>query len=309
MRYLQVVVALIIVSASIVGCNILEDRSKCVDSVEHNLILHFSNVNDDGEDVFDKTIDIIDLFLFDKNDVHIKRIAISEAELRANQSLALKLEPGTYRIVCWANAKENALFTMDEGDVVSSGYIYKSIPTNNILEDGNHLYYAPYNNMTSQNFTLTRGKTEEVDVIFRSAHIKMEFTVKGYAEKYNSSSNPHIELTNLHPKYDFHMQTIETQAVSYIKQTVGATRSEDVTYSKFNTPRFKNENNIEINVRESPNSGIIKSFNLSKLLQNQGINVETANEITLYFEIVFSGTDISVSVDSWESGTLIPDLT
>ena len=291
------------------GC-IFEDQDGCPPSGNHNLVLRFYNTDNDGKEIFNTSIDKVDIFLFDIDDKLKYQFEANKNELIASQIATLNVEPGDYRVVCWGNAKDNTRYMLQEGKNLSEGYVYKYIPEGETPADGNPLYYAPYNHTAAQRFTVEADKKKTVDVRFRSAHIKFIFTVKNYAAVMGETNHPYIELTNLYPKYDFTMSHLPTPAVRYMKQTSPETRIiEDVTYTRFNTPRFNRVNPVEIKIRKEVDSAPLQIFALTDVLNDLDIDVENQVECTLAFTIDFTGgTDVGISISKWEGSELEPEV-
>ena len=292
------------------GCNcIFQDEDDCPPSVNHNLVLHFNNTDNDGKEIFNTSIDKVDIFLFDINDKLKYQFEASKNELIATQTATLSVEPGDYRVVCWGNAKENTICMLEKGESISDGCVYKHIPDGETPANGNPLYHAPYNHTAAQRFTVEPDERKTVDVRFRSAHIKFKFTVKNYATVMGETNHPYIELTNLFPRYDFTMCYLPTPAVCYMRQTSPENRiTEDITYTRFNTPRFNQVNPIEIKVRKEASTAPLKTFALTDVLEDLDINVENQVECTLAFTIDFAGGDVKISISKWEGSELEPGI-
>lgn len=314
MRYIQRVVVLLMAVLLTFGCDILEDRGDCPDTPsKHELILHFSNIDKEGSDIFGSTVSKVDIFLFDQEDRLIEQFEAPAEELKKNQSATLNIEPGIYRIVCWGNAHENSFYDTELGRVVHENHIDRGAELIEGDIKGDPRYYAPFDTLTPQRFEVLPRVVNEVDVRMRAAHVKMQFKVIGYKESTGKSDNPYIEVSNLYPRYNFLLRQPQERSVDYIVQTVdeqNRTRgtTKDVSYAKLNTPRFGSKNPIMINLRASPTSEPLYSFDLEKELADSGIEVELELELTLYFEIVFNGSDISVSIEAWSANELNPDL-
>lgn len=292
------------------GCSVvLENQDNC--PVDRNLVLHFSNTDDHGNEIFSSVISKVEVFLFDQNNRLAYRQLADPAELVASKSISMKVDPGTYRVICWANVQESLVISINPGELLENAYVYRQATTDDTMVNGMPLYYAPYNRLTPQTFTVKPTERRDVDVRFRAAHVKMDFRVVNYATVTGATTLPYIEITTLYPSYDFLMSYRDIAAWNYMQQTVPnptPTRAADLSYALIRTPRFENDNPIVINLRKDPQSPPLVSLVLKDVLAQAGIDMATRIENAIPFEIVFTATDVKITLTNWRDNPIDPDI-
>lgn len=295
------------------GC-INEDTEECPDEEKENLTLMFHYETNSQKEFFIEKIQGVDVFVFKKDGEYVTTRRVDLAALSAFTGITLELEPGNYRIICWGNVSEKT-FTAPLGirSLLRDAYLSNiAVRNGTAASNGDSLYYATDNDILSKGIkaTVTAGNVVERTINFYNAHIKVQVYIKGLIDK-NSQGEllpPVVEMTSVPNGYNFEMQTT-TGIISYLDKSSFQTISgEEVAGLVFYTPRFKDDNLIEIRIKKSSDGSILTRINLKNFMQENNITVEDIPEAVVPVLVEYKEASVEISVPEWIQTPVDPEI-
>ncbi|HJD91036.1 FimB/Mfa2 family fimbrial subunit [Bacteroides coprosuis] len=180
------------------SCITEKPSTDCLEKVT----LQFIYKADGTRNVVEKYLNCAMLLVYNENDQLVFQKSISSEELTKEHQFSMYLPIGHYNIVCWGNSNKYTTFCNVENRktaLVSCPSFVKgeSIPTND------HLYY------TSKSLEVEYKKENQYSLEFTSAHIDIDVFVRG------TESDPYIELDNVMPQYNIHMEEAQPFTAKY----------------------------------------------------------------------------------------------
>lgn len=295
------------------GC-IGENMDGCVPN--NNLILEFRYYGDGQTDILPENIHKVNVFIFDSENNLALQQSIDQTSLNAFKGTKLSLLPGTYRIVCWGNAFDKAIF---EGVSSGSSFTDASVSnrTNNTVfevENGDPLYYGPAKTSGNQTPVLSVtvplvGTTSET-VVFRCAHIKVEVYVKGFDDQSAQRQllPPVIALTNIPSHYNFEMYPFGPMVnfrniSSYL--TIDGTQ---IAAYDFYTPLFDADTPMQLQVSKQSDGSIVTTVDLANFIAENNITISEQGLTIIPILVEYKRTFVEVTLPGWIHNPVVPEL-
>lgn len=270
---------------------------------------------EDGVDVFGKTISRVHLFVFNQEDGKlVLSKQIEQSALNTLRGTQLHLPYGKYQVVCWGNAYEHSEFhisnkTSQLNDSMQTYIVNAKVNSNSgYVENGDKLYYGPYIDPKSFYINLSDAPKEAYTMDFRTAHIKIDVYVTGFTDP--SIQSPSIELTNLTPKYNFKFNKFG-EPITYKqiteKRNVQGIKTEVAT---FYTPLFNRDNDIQIILRKQSDNQTLETINLKEFINKyyRYINLSSTETVNLKIEFKYTSGKVTVSIPTWKDDIISPEV-
>ena len=293
------------------GCK--KDTEVC--QPKTNTTIRFNLMDVADNDVFTPLVDHVELFIYDLNGRQISRSTVSKSELNLFAGKRLKLNPGTYTVVAWANTtpERSSLVTDDAKSYLdrTNNYLLNAMAVGGVVENGDPLYYAPKPNNIQLRFTVPAEGGVEVLAEMRHAHVKLEITVEGYDNViYGVSDMLKMEVTDLTSRYGFGMEP-HGNKVSYVQNVPIADTEKKVFNTMFNIPIFDKNTDTDVRISNSKGNLIVPAISLKELLGDK-INIEKLWHLPI--RIIFTEENglikVTVKVDlpEWNEEIVQPNV-
>lgn len=298
------------------GC-IDEDLSSCPNFRDKNLWVDFVYTSKGGADIFADNITSVDLFVYDANGVFVTQQYVSQKDLYAHAGTELALLPGTYRIVCWANAAEKTyLYNPIKGSMFRHGYLDFAVGQTRTaaMLGGDPLYYAPATEdaATPQQFTVTVPEEGEVrtTINFRTAHSIVEIYVKGFTDKNKEGQPmlPRIELQGIPTGYNFGLQGFGPPVTYSGITSYETVDGEQLAVIRFVTPLFWEERPIDVVVKKQSDNTALAIFSLTNFIRDNSIDASQSIKLTIPIMIEFKDVEVEVRLPSWYRVPVEPEM-
>ena len=291
------------------GCT-KDNSNNCLFEETTNATIYFTLKDKADNDVFYATVDNVELFIYDVAGVQVSRNTVPRNELNMFAGKRLRLNPGTYTVVAWANttATYSRFFTNENVHWLdrANNYLLNAIAVGSVVEDSDPLYYAPKSKGRPLTLTVPAEGSAEMVAEFRNAHIKVEVTVEGYDHlSTRAIADPlKIELTDVTSRYNFGMET-HGDKVSYVRYAPNIDPDNKVFNTSFNVPVFDRNTAIQLNVINNAGRLILPAISLKEILGDK-IEIEVEEMVYLPIRIKFTEENgliqVAVTVDLPEWG-------
>ncbi len=307
MRKIQTIL-LLGVAFALTGC-FAEDYSFC--PPDYNVSIAYRLPDGNGGCTFLRDISTVATAVYDASGKLITTAETTGEDHAVFQGVRLKLDPGVYRIVSWANSGVNTELKNHESCYGGgNAYVtYGSISAGR-TGNGDALYYAPNSVNTTRSgnaqgefvITVDPKTGYEGTLDFRHAHRIVEVYVKGFEE--SGSTTPDIELTGLPQGLTF-LGMGELAGTGPVTAEIGSEMME-MNGSQYSLARFKvfylnaADCNIGINVLNPVTKGNVFGTYLCD-------HVDVANDkpdtvVTIRIIIEFLNGSVTVKIPGWNSG-------
>ncbi|MCD7930825.1 MAG: FimB/Mfa2 family fimbrial subunit [Tannerellaceae bacterium] len=273
MKTIQTSILFLLALLYCTGC-VKEDLDDCPDGEEYTLVLLFEYLDMEGKDVFNERISSIDVAIYDENHQIYQWLNADEVVNNTDRSKTVKVDPGTYYIISWANdvtdrLGRNALL---EGLDLEHTYIYHTLST----ESCDPLHYAPDLRSQSQRHldvpdnpalytveVLNAGTTYHT-VSYMGAHRTVNVFLRGFPEIADGRTpEMHVSINNLIELYDCFLNHGEEKVVYHKKAREVTVEEEYLGFAQFYVPHFDNESPVTINIAGTRTSGASYNFSVS----------------------------------------------
>lgn len=298
------------------GC-IDEDLSSCPNFRDKNLWVDFVYTNKGGADIFADNIASVYLFVYDANGVFVTQKHVSQKDLLAHAGTELALFPGTYRIVCWANAAEKTyLYNPIKGSMFRHGYLDFAVGQTRAaaMVGGDPLYYAPSkDDATSPQLfkvTVPEEGEERATINFRTAHSVLEIYVKGFTDKNKEGQLllPQIELQGIPTGYNFGLQGFGPPVTYSGVTTLETIDGEQLAVISFITPLFWEERPIDVVVKKQSDNTALTIFSLTNFIRDNSIDVGQSIKLTIPIMIEYKDVSVDIRLPHWYNVPVEPEM-
>lgn len=293
------------------GC-LKENLDKCKE--RDNTLLLFRYKDKDGSDNFSEKIKRVDVLVFNSENKFVRAESVEKTDLDKFHGTSMALEPGEYRIVCWANIGDNTRMSdLHSEAMFETSYVETISPA-----CGCPLYYAPYKEVVTRGvaqltdysiYTLVvpERNTVEKELDFIRAHRSVNVYVKGYEHiDDGDNTSPVVEGANLPARYNFRLE-VDPERRNFKRVTEDFTAPEGVVqHAQFLTHYYDVEDDIFINVLKSSDESQVTSVNLKQYIDEKQIS--DLDDIDMLITIEEGGADITISLPPWNSSVVQPGL-
>lgn len=289
-----VIFSLGVLLSLLVGC-IDEDQAACERT---NLV--FSYVGDGTEQLFSRKIGKVDLYVFNGDGQLVYTKVVEQPELLAYQGTRLRLDAGTYRVVCVGNA-----FAKTRIDVASMQELSKDIFAHpgyydgSEITDNDSLYWA------SKIIRVPDNKWMKDTVDFAGAHVKLDIEVRGLGDDGHGGACAAVTVDGLMPFTDFTNCTGGTACCYHPMGTYDAGRFRMKV--QMNVMRFMQTDPVTVNL-VYPDGSVLYSVRLDEFLEDHPEIDLTKNEVLVPILIQFGSMGVVVSVPDWYIEDLRPAI-
>lgn len=312
-------VTVLAVAMALTGC-FREDFSFCPFPDRNNVVIGFCLPDSKGECSFLDNVSAVNTVVYDADGNHVLTKRTETADHQAFKGVRMRLDPGTYRVVCWGNVNDNTVMSGIEGCYNGGGSHITYKYGGSSAANGDRVFYAPREGrMTRSGEQAAAEYTMVVDektghsgnVDFTYAHRTLEVYVKGYKA---NGGRPDIEVTELPEGLEFlGMKCLcdgdgKMKTVSVRRGTEIVTKKEngaDVELAKvvFDVFTFDtDDNNIMVNVLTPGTDETLFGEALTDVIKKDTANDPDRVVIEILF--TFKGASVEVGIPSWGGGDI-----
>ncbi len=318
MKMFRLSLLLLLLALVLNGC-IDDDLSSCPNFRPKNLRLEFFHTGDKGADIFSNNIHVVEVFIYDSNDLFVMKKYVSKADLSLFEGTELSLSPGNYRIVIWGNRGDRTLVYKPEiGTLFSDAYINFGVPKEGVSTGGDPLYYASYyapftKGMDTPDYLVTVPESgiETVDINFRSAHVKIEVYIKGFVDELAGGQSvlPIVELTDIYAGYNFNLEPFDPSIIykdlSYNKTKEGNL----LAAAEFYTPLFEENKPTKVIIRKQSDGSVVTTINLKDFIRdNKIVLTGITTQVVIPIFIEYKQSSVSITLAEWKETPVKPEM-
>lgn len=276
---------------------IKEDYSDC----ERTLNLTFSYTGDGQTDIFPDKITCVGLYVFDAQDKLVQTDMIERDELKAFQGARLNLPAGRYRVVGVGNCFDKTqVINTSAGDMSEICFCHPAAETGGEVEGNDSLY------MGSRMIEVPEGYgSYDDDVAFRSSHLKVSYTVKGYVP--SRASALELRVKNVLPHTNFNNEPHGDKMTYTPALERDAENGEHTGY--FNIMRHTADCDVEFELVDSATGEVVHTLALKDFCSEFADVIDlTKQEVLIPIVVEFRSIGVIVTIPDWLVTDVDPDF-
>lgn len=295
MKKLLYLCALLVSLVLLASC-IKEDYTDC-----ERCTLTFSYTGDVTYDIFPQHITSVSLYVFDANNRLVQTKLVEQNDLNAFQGTKLNLEPGDYHIVSIGNQYENTIVeNIPSGDMSQIIFRHPNTDGSGVVEGNDPLYLGILD------ITIPEDYWYEDDVPFRSSHLKVSYTVKGYVNpnaapeaSASRAGSGYLELRvkNLLPQTDFENRA-HGQKVTY-NPSLSLNMENGDHEGYFNIMRHAKDADAEFELVDKASGEVVHTLTLADFLAEFTQVDVTLQEVLIPIVVEFKNIGVTVTIPDW----------
>jgi hypothetical protein len=258
-----------------------------------------------SNDDFARNVVSVDAYIYDAAGNYLQTEHLDKSDLDIYQGMTLRLDPGDYRMVFWANVGANTVVRGYEGNSGYVGYSDSSYnPQGVVTANADRLWYAPSISQRSDakavpqdyySLTVPAQGVFSDEVWFTYAYRSIEIFVEGL------TALPMLYVEGLPESLGFNaMKDMPNQSVtvSHATESVEQSGAEYAT-ATFDTFYFEDaaEGGLEIAIRNTAGTELCR-MSLADAITQSGAD-PTARSIPLLFK--FLSGNVTVTMPGWNS--------
>lgn len=283
-----------LVSFVLLASCIKEDYDDC-----ERCKLTFSYTGDVDYDIFSKQITCVSLYVYDQNDGLVTTKRIEQNDLAAYQGTKLNLPPGTYRVVGVGNDYDaTEIYDADLGNPLSEvTFRHPHAFDGEVRGHGNDSLY-----LGQKTITIPADYWYEDDVPFRSSHLKVSYTVKGYVNPVAKSSRANdsyltLRVKNLLPQTDFNNRAHGDKTTYTPTLNVQQSNGDHTGY--FNIMRHAKDCDVVFELVDKASQEVVHTLALKDFLQKFPQIDVTKQEVLIPIIVEFKNIGVTVTIPDW----------
>lgn len=294
------------------GC-LRQDFSIC--GIPDNCVLVFRLEDDKGKDRFEEKISSIDALVFDSRNRLVIHKRVDREMLDESNSLRLTVEPGEYRVICWANVSSNSTLSVS-GDNAYLEECYLEVVSS---VTGCPLYYAPKKEPGTRSgreaetrtgdyslytVTIPPNTVTEKELWFGQAHRTVNIYTAGMdqAEGFDNRQ-PTVQLTNIPYRYDLLLCT-DSSRKNYQRQSEPVETPQGImSLATFRAPIADFSEDMVIHIRNTSDGNSLYTLNLKEYVENNDIPDINNIDILVVFGI---NASVTVTLPPWNEQQVKP---
>lgn len=299
------------------GC--IHDSSDC--PVDDNFVMKFNLRSAAGEDIFDANIHKIDVLFFDAECKFVMRKHYTPGMLDAERGVAVTLDPGEYKIVCWANVQDNSGFCgFIEGATMFSD-CYVEIPETTTT-GGDKVYYSPYSTHPESRsggaltragedysyYTVTIPARETVvkEYGFARAHRTVNVFVSGFDDSPEGVRiQPTVDARRMWSRYDFFFNTQHLKR-DFCQQTARVTvESGEMDLAAFHSAYGEIADDMDLIVKRTSDGTDVATVNLKQFVADNPLADKSEINILVSF---LDDHSVTITVPEWIEKPVVPGV-
>lgn len=267
--------------------------------------LTFSYTGDVEYDIFQRQITRVSLYVFDQDDRLVQTKRIEQNDLKAYQGTKLNLSPGTYRVVGVGNDFDRTeTYNTSATDMSQITFSHPNVERGGVVEGNDSLYLG------QKTIVIPDSYWYEDDVPFRSSHLKVSYTVKGYvnpqAEASRASSGYlDLRVKNLLPKTDFTNRAHGDKMTYNPELTIQPGNGDH--YGYFNIMRHAKNSDVEFELVDKASGEVVHTLALKDFLEKFPQIDVTKQEVLIPIIVEFKNIGVTVTIPDWMIHDVTPD--
>lgn len=266
-----------------------------------NTAITFEYTGDGTTDVFRKHIANVAYYVYDATGKQVTAGRLESTGLSSFPGVKLKLEKGTYDIVCWGNLEHYCQADLDElketARIVNREHAADADP-----KTGDPLYFG----QTTLEVTNSNENTTTT-VKFHCVHITLWMYTKGIVDvdANGKSWSPVFHVGGFDSEYNF-SGISGGIPMSFCPESVYK-EEKQICMATCEVPRFSKNTPAVLKVFRGSNHQLLEVIELSRFITDNQIEIEEQEEINIPIMFDFMGLEVIIRMPSWDEIDVSPE--
>lgn len=252
-------------------------------------------------DAFREYIANVAYYVYDANGKQVAAGRLESTDLSSFRGFKLRLEKGSYDIVCWGNLEHYCEASFDE-QKESARILNRKQVTDADPQTNDPLYYGKS--------TLEVTNAEEsssVTVQFHSAHITLWMYTKGIidADASGKPYSPVFHVGGFDSEYNFDGDCCGTP-MSFCPESVYKDEQQ-VCMARCEVPRFSKNTSSILKVFQGSDHKLLEVVKLKQFIADNKIEIIDEEEVNIPILFDFIGLEVVVRMPSWDEIGVTPE--
>ena len=296
MNFRSLAICLLLSGGLSASC-IKEDHSDC----RNTYCLALSYMGDESTEIFAQKIDRVQMYVFDEQNNCVVTEQLSDSDVEARLTTLPALIPGTYRIVCIANAYNTGVENLSSGNFDQIVFADNDYIGGKTVSGNDPLYWSSID-YEIKPFDVTRT-VETRTTYFESSHYDIYVEVAGIPEMTGSSGYPSVQLVGVSPQTDFNNKA-KGEPVTY---HMNPEHDGQMTIVAENCiMRHEDQTAVVLKVT-SADGATLAEVNFADHIAKNNIDV-SKNECLIPFRIEVKSADVQITVPEWYVQSIKPEF-
>ena len=265
-----------------------------------NTAVTFEYVGNGAVDSFREHIANVAYYIYDSAGKQIATGRLAPEDLSAFRGFKLRLEKGSYEVVCWGNLEHYCQPVQNENKatarIINPMHVADADPKTN-----DPLYYGKtLIDITDEN------ESTLVTVRFHAAHITLWMYTKGIVDA-DADGNYHptvFHVGGFDSEYDFNGNS-HGIPMSFCPESAYKQESK-VCMARCHVPRFQGNTPAILKVFQGSDHKLLEVVELSRFIADNNIELEEAEEVDIPILFDFMGLSVVVRMPSWDEVEVSP---
>lgn len=256
---------------------------------------------DGTSDAFREHIANVAYYVYDANGKLVASGRLESADLSAFRGFKLKLEKGSYEVVCWGNLEHHCEARMHQqketARIVNLAHVADADP-----QTGDPLYFGKEALEIKDSNTNTT-----VTIKFHAAHITLWMYTKGVVDVDANGNicSPVFHVGGFDSEYDF---SGKSGGIPVSFRPESAYKEEkQVCMARCIVPRFSENTPAVLKVFKGSDHKLLEVVELSRFISDNQIEVEDKEQVTIPILFDFMGLDVVIRMPTWDEIEVSPE--
>lgn len=266
-----------------------------------NTAVTFEYTGNGTADSFREHIANVAYYVYDSAGKQVAAGRLAPEDLAVFRGFSLRLEKGSYEVVCWGNLEHYCQPVQDENKatarIVNPTHVADADPKTN-----DPLYYG------KTTLDITDGNQSTLATVrFHSAHITLWMYTKGIVDA-DAGGKLHpavFHVGGFDSEYDFDGNGLGIP-MSFCPESAYKPESK-VCMARCEVPRFRENTPAILKVFQGSDHKLLEVVELSRFIADNNIGLEGVEEIDIPILFDFMGLDVVVRMPSWDEVEVSPE--
>lgn len=265
-----------------------------------NATVTLEYTGDGTTDVFRQHIANVAYYIYDANGKQVAAGRLESADLSSYRGFKLRLERGTYDVVCWGNLEHYCRAHQDErketARIIHPEHMADADP-----RTGDPLYFG------KATLNITDEEQHVASIAFHAVHVTLWMYTKGIVDLDADGKfcPPVFHVGGFDSEYDFNGGSSGIP-MSFCPESVHK-EEKKICMARCEVPRFSRNTNAVLKVFQGSDHKLLEVVELSRFIADNLIDVEGKEEVEIPIMFDFMGLEVVIRMPSWDEIDVSPE--
>ena len=266
-----------------------------------NASVTFEYSGDGVNDTFRQHIANVTYYIYDASGARVATGKMESAALATSRGFQLRLEAGTYEVVCWGNLEHycqaNHADRRETAKIVNLAHV----------ENADAVNYDPLYYGAATLEVADANKKTDVTVQLHSAHITLWLYTKGTVllKPDGTPRPPVFHVGGFLSEFDFYGKGGGIP-MSFTPEAVYK-EEKQICMARCEVPRFTEDTPSLLKVYNSADQQLLEVVEIARFIEDNNIQIKGKEEIEIPIMLDFMGLEVVVRLPTWDEIGAVPE--